>query len=202
MSDKEKPLPQPPTTPFGRKKRAGQGEGDTPLIADQLAVAAAQGKLDEYIKQTMPDNEYSKALTMMMMGMSGMMPLGNFAPPPDKDKQPSAPAEQEESPRVGEAAPEPPDDVLRAINSADVKGLTDLLQREYRKINPDAGPIPDTVAPAPPEASPAPGGRQGLEKAVVDQLVAISTENGVTVDWLILRAMKLYAQEYAKTGRL
>jgi 3-polyprenyl-4-hydroxybenzoate decarboxylase len=30
----------------------------------------------------------------------------------------------------------------------------------------------------------------------------IASENHVTVDWIIMRALKLYLEEYRKTGRL
>ena len=38
-----------------------------------MAQAAAEGKLDEFLKQEMPDNEYARNLASMMMGMTGMM---------------------------------------------------------------------------------------------------------------------------------
>jgi hypothetical protein len=171
-------------------------------MADQLVMAMAEGKLDEFIKKEMPDNEYSKALTMMMMGMTGMtgmMPPGGFAPPAEEKKPATGP--DEATPPESASAAQPPEDVLKAVHSADVKGLTGLLQREYIKMNPGAEPA-DTAAPARSGEKPAPGTPQGMEKALVDQLVSISEENGVTVDWLIMRAMKLYVQEYGKTGRL
>jgi len=33
-------------------------------------------------------------------------------------------------------------------------------------------------------------------------LLQIAEDNSVSVDWLILRAIKVYVQEYQKTGRL
>jgi hypothetical protein len=77
-SDKEKPLPKPPTSAFGRKERPDQ-EDQTTLLADRMAAAMAEGKLDEFLKQEMPDNEYARNLATMMMGMTGMMPAGGAA---------------------------------------------------------------------------------------------------------------------------
>jgi len=74
MSEKERPLPKPPTTPFGRKRPFEEKEDNAPLMADRLAAAMAEGTLDEFMKQELPDNEHARTLAMMMMGMSGMMP--------------------------------------------------------------------------------------------------------------------------------
>ena len=41
-----------------------------------------------------------------------------------------------------------------------------------------------------------------IDKEMIDALVQIASENSVTVDWIILRAIKLYVQEYQKTGKL
>jgi hypothetical protein len=72
--NKEKPLPKPRKAAFGRKKQFGQEEGQDALLADRLAAAMAEGKLEEFLKQEMPDNEYARSLATMMMGMTGMMP--------------------------------------------------------------------------------------------------------------------------------
>ncbi len=97
MSDtkKEKPLPKPPHTAFGRKKPAEHEEGDT-LLADRLAAAMAEGKIEEFLKQEMPDNEYARNLTSMMMGMTGMLPIGGAETAP----QPSPPRTKERPRRM------------------------------------------------------------------------------------------------------
>jgi hypothetical protein len=41
-----------------------------------------------------------------------------------------------------------------------------------------------------------------IDKDVIDALIQIASDNSVTLDWIILRAIKLYVQEYQKTGRL
>jgi hypothetical protein len=74
MSKKEKPLPTPPGTPFGGKKRYKVDEGKEPLMANEMAQAMAEGRLEEYLQNELPDSEYARKLTEMMMGMTGMMP--------------------------------------------------------------------------------------------------------------------------------
>jgi hypothetical protein len=37
---------------------------------------------------------------------------------------------------------------------------------------------------------------------LIDALIQIARDNSVTVDWLILRAIKVYVHEYQKTGKL
>jgi hypothetical protein len=49
MSKEERALPKPGKTPFSRKRREEEGQDDL-LIADQMAMAAAEGKLDEYLE--------------------------------------------------------------------------------------------------------------------------------------------------------
>ena len=112
MSDKERPLPKPPNKAFGRKNNFEQGEDQSSLLADRMAAAAAEGKLDEFLKQEMPDNEYARNLANMMMGMTGMMPGGM----PGMGMNPG-PAKQEErqGPTGEAAATEVPEDVRTAI---------------------------------------------------------------------------------------
>src|SRR6266540_6002203 len=76
MADKDKPLPKPPNKAFGNKKRFEEEDDQSTLIADRMAAAMAEGKLDEFIKQELPDNEYARNLVSMMMGMTGMLPMG------------------------------------------------------------------------------------------------------------------------------
>ena len=136
MSDskKEKPLPKPPHTAFGRKKPAELREEDGPLLADRLAAAMAEGRVEDFLKQELPDNEYARSLTSMMMGMTGMMPMAGTetAPrPPEKTGQ-TAPAE------TAAPAEELPEDIRAAVQGGDVKGLTDLLRREHRDVHRDS----------------------------------------------------------------
>ena len=200
MSEKERPLPQPPSTPFGLKKRFEQPGEDSPLVADQLAMAMAEGKLDEYIEQEMPDNEHARKLAMMMMGMSGM---ADTVPPAKKD---AAEKPEEESNEVLPEAKvpfQPPEDLVKAAVDGDVKGLMEILHREYEKINPRSIlSEAHSGTPADKRSAAEQGTTPAVEKEIVDALAAIADENSLTMDWLILRAMKLYVQEYKKTGRL
>lgn len=192
-SKKEKPLPKPPHTAFGRKKPGEPREEEGTLLADRLAEAMAQGKVEDFLKQELPDNEYARSLTSMMMGMTGMMPTSGEA------KAPQSPGKTGQAVPREDAAPtkELPEDVRAAIQGGDVKGLTDLLRREHRKRMPDAenAPVEEPVSPPMP-AQPA------IDKDLIDALIKIAGENGVTLDWMILRAIRLYVQDYGKTGRL
>lgn len=143
MSKKEKPLPIPPNSPIGRKKGFMQNEEEEPLMADQIAKAIAEGKLEEFLQNKMPDNEYAKALTMMMLKMTGMSPSEGL---------PSEIEEKSEKPST-----------IQPSNSPDL-------------------PI--------------------IEKDTLDQLNKIASENNVNLDWIVLRALRVYVQEYLKTGRL
>ena len=198
MSQNEKPLPKPPSTPFTRKRAGQHGEEQEPLTADRMAQAMAEGKLDEFLQKEMPDNEAARKMATMMMGMTGMMPMGG---PP---MMPSTPAPAS-SPEVNTAdqIPTPgdvPEDVRKAIESGDVKGLKELLRREYLKRTPGAtfDANEETAAPAPPQAS----GMPTIDKELIDAMIGIAKENSVTMDWIILRAIKVYVEEYRKTGKL
>ncbi len=187
MAEKEKPLPRPPRTPFG-KKRTPSEEGDPGLTADRMAEAAALGKLEEYLERELPDSEQARALARMMMGMTGMMPAG--APAPHNKESTS-----ERSGR--EALSMPPEDVLKAIEGSDVQGLMGLLRREYEKRNPGADTSPEGK-----RASTQPSGMPMIDKELIDEMIRIASDNNVTLDWVLLRAIKVYAEEYKKTGKL
>ena len=45
-------------------------------------------------------------------------------------------------------------------------------------------------------------GMPTIDKDLIDAMVQIAKDNSVTMDWMILRAIKVYIQEYQKTGRL
>lgn len=212
MSEQEKPLPKPPTTPFGRKKRYEQPEPEQPLMADRLAMAMAEGTLDEYLQKEVYDNEYAKALTMMMMGMTGLVPPGvapgagqglgqergegGAAEAPSEGSGEAAPTTE---PPAAHAAPAaPPEDLIAATLSGDVKNVMELLYREHKKLNPDSA----FAAPQAEETTSGLLAQSPEEKEIIDQLVAIAGQNSLPLDWVILRALKLYIQEYGKTGRL
>lgn len=198
MSEKDKSLPKPPSTPFGIKKRFEQPGDESMLISDKLAMAMAEGKLEEYIKEEMSDNEQARKLTMMMMSMTGMAEMmpHDLAPAAMKDSEEKPAAESSDAGSESKNNRQPPDDLVKAALDGDVKGLMDMLRREHEKINPGAADSVSAVLDTGRVAAPA------VEKEVVEALAGIADENSLTMDWLILRALKLYVQEYKKTGRL
>jgi hypothetical protein len=166
-----------------------------------MAQAAAAGRLEEFLQHEIPAGDHARNLAMMMMGMSGMMPGDLPAAPP------SAPA-AETGPQpegIGDAASaQPPPEVLRAVGAGDVAGLMGLLRAEHAKRNPECAaaeaPAPHGPAPGAPAA---PGAaRPGIDAALVDELIRIAAGNDVSVDWLMLRAVKLYVEDFRRTGRL
>jgi len=200
MSQNEKPLPKPTSTPFTRKRVGQHNDEQEPLTADRMAQAIAEGKLDEFLQQEMPDNEAARKMATMMMGMTGMMPMGgpSMAPTSPTQEQPSPSREVNPAEQISSAG-EVPEDVRKAIESGDVKGLKELLRREYLKRTPGATfDTSEEAAAPPPQASVMPV----IDKELIDAMIQIAKENSVTMDWMILRAIKVYVEEYRKTGKL
>ena len=73
MPESDRPLPTPPRSRFGRDsgEEAGSASG---MISDRMALAAAEGRLEEFLQHEIPEGDHARSLAMMMMGMSGMMP--------------------------------------------------------------------------------------------------------------------------------
>ncbi len=197
MSGKERPLPKPPRTPFGRRRPEEDEEG-APLMADRMAAAMAEGKLEEFMKEEMPDNDYARTLAAMMMGMTGMMPPGGV-PAASGEGAGARPGESEETKPLEEttSAVQPPEDVIDTARAGDVKGMMDILVREHRKRMRDAEAEPEEE-----EKADETSGLSEVERETLNQLIRIASENNVSVDWTILRALKLYILEYQKSGRL
>ncbi len=162
-------------------------------MADKMAEAAALGKLDEYLERELPDSEEARALARMMMGMTGMMPAGATPLKPEQEIA-AGPAR--------EPAADVSPDVMKAVHGGDVKGLMDILRKEHGKRSPAAetGPPPGVAAVSPAEPGDQP--QPAIDKELIDALIRIAADNGVTLDWIILRAIKVYVEEYRKTGRL
>ncbi len=197
MSNKEKPLPKPPGTPFGGKKRFEHEEEQASLLADRMAAAAAEGKLEEFLEKELPGSEQARTLARMMLGMTGMMPSGDQPPSPPRGKTegPLSPegGAAEQTPSPGEI----PGDVAKAIQGGDVKGLMDLLRREHQKRTSGAETVPGEEVPASRSVD-----QPAIDKDIIDALIRIASDNSVTLDWLILRAIRVYVEEYRKTGKL
>ncbi len=194
MSKKEKPLPKPPTKAFGRKNNFEQPDEQSSLLADRMAAAAAEGKLDEFLKQEMPDNDYARNLASMMMGMTGMAGGERTSLSEKRGQQHGEQGPEEKE----KPAADVPDDVRTAILGGDVQNVMELLRREHQKRNPDAEietPV-ERVEPSSPADKPV------IDQEIINALVQIASDNSVTLDWIILRAIKQYVQEYQKTGKL
>jgi len=195
MSEKENPLPKPPKTPFGRRRAEEDEEQPRqPLMADRMAMAMAEGRLDEFMKENLPDNEQARQLAMMMMSMTGMTGMM----PPDRESSAKAPADnQHEHGQDADQETRVPEDVMKAVHAGDMHQLMELLRREHQKRTGSDVPSPPPVEETGFNTSPA-----GIEKEVLDRMLEIAAANNVTLDWLILRAMKVYVEEYRKTGKL
>lgn len=198
MSKKDKPLPKPPSTPFGRKKHFDDNEGTEPLMADQMAVAMSQGKLEEYLEREMPDNEHARKLAEMMMGMTGIMAPGKSAGRSFPKKEETSQMSQPEKPGVEPASVQPPADLVSAVQSGDVTSLMNILKREHNRRH----GLPDEKVQDTKKESAHEPDQAVFEKEVIERLITIASDNNLTLDWIFFRALKRYVEEYKKTGNL
>ena len=197
MSKKERDLPKPGKTPFSKKRFEDKGQEDL-IMADEMAIAAAEGKLDEYIEQEIPGGEYAKKLAMMMMGMTGVLPPeGGLSV--NKEGRSSS-SESTETTRTEESVPgsDVPTDVLNAVHSGDVEKLKELLAREKQRRDPGSAEEPMEESDVQQKPQP----KTAIEKDMLEALFKIASENSLSIDWLVARALKLYLDEYQRTGRL
>ncbi|MDA8156415.1 MAG: hypothetical protein M0Z52_08195 [Actinomycetota bacterium] len=199
MPRKGRPLPEPP-----RGKMFGESAGGGGLIFDRLQEAAAEGKLEKFIHDNIPGGGYAQKLTEMMMGMSGMPVTG--MPPSGKP----------EAKEGGAAKGKVPTDVLQAVREGNVGTLQGLLKREHEKHEVTAGMAAGVIAGGKGakkkkgKAEDAMAGQANaaqftgslVEKEVIDSLMEIAVDNGLQMDWLIMRALKLYVKKYQETGQL
>lgn len=188
MSKNNRQLPKPPKTPFGRNKRFEQNKGNPPLLADAMAMAEAAGKLEEFIQREIPDNDQARKLAEMMMGMTGMMPSGELSMGHNDHKR--RPAQKNEDVTLS-------DDIMKSVMSGNTDDVIQLLKREYKKRNPDSK---GTDSRNDPIASS--HGLSPQEQEVLLELNEIAAVNNVSIDWLVLRALKVYVLEYQKSGKL
>lgn len=196
MSKKDRELPKPKKTPFGRNKHENEGQDDL-LMADRMALAAAEGRLNEYLEQEIPEGEYARKLTTMMMGMTGILPQEGLSAD-DKQKSLSSEAAQAGAVSEGCVAPAVPEDVAEAARAGDVEALKELLAREKQKRKSGQADLyEDVQKPDQPQTSPS-----MIDKDMLDAMIKVAFDNKVSVDWLMARAMKLYLEQYKKTGQL
>jgi hypothetical protein len=195
MARKQKPLPTPPSTPFARKRPFEENETTEPLMTDRMAKAMADGTLEEFLKKELPDNEHARKLADMMMGMTGILPSEGFSRKPVPKKE--ACSEKPDAARH-DSAIQPPEDVVNAVKSADVKGLMELLKREHTKLQGGKDESDDK------EKKDAESVRDQavIEKEVIEHFTGIASDNNLSLDWLFFRALKRYVEEYQITGNL
>ena len=103
--------------------------------------------------------------------------------------------DDKKSPEHSEALQQ--EDILKAVEAGDVKSLKELLEREHRKRMPDA-----IVSPISEENTARFLGQPGIEKDLFDSILKIASDNNLTPDWVLIRALKAYVREYQRTGRL
>ncbi len=204
MSDKEKPLPKPPGTPFGRNRNFGEGEKQEPLMADRMAMSMAEGKLEDFIQRELPDNDSARKLAEMMMGMTGMLPPEGFSGKSGPEKEAPPEKSRKAKPDKQPPAMKPPEDVINAVKEADVEGLVELLKREQKKLSPESGTETEDKEKAEKEKADSPDAPNpaSIEKEVIVQLMKIASDNNLTLDWIFFRALKKFVQEYQRTGNL
>ncbi|UCE79511.1 MAG: hypothetical protein JSV13_02450 [Nitrospiraceae bacterium] len=196
MTKKDRPLPKPPKTPFGTKKFFEEHKSDNALMFDRMARALVDGTMNEFIQQELPDSLYGRKLTELMMGLMGMMPIHGLNDD-SKDQKGMSVTDRTAGGETEPHSHEPPEDVQRAVQSGDVKLLMELLHREHKKR------MPDTTS----ELSLDKDDHRSQEhladnRNLLDHMIAIAAEHGVSQEWLLMRAMRLYIDAYNRTGRL
>lgn len=186
MPQEERPLPKPPQHgKFGEEQ-----ENPAPVLADKIAEAMAMGNLEEFMDSEIPDTEQARSLVSMMMGMTGMLPPGGLK---DAEAEKSPVLSSGEASEETPSAPEPPQEIHEAAQAADMETLVDLLKREQgKRLNDQAETACDEKK----------GVAAAIGREEIDKLLGIASDNNLSPDWVILRALRLYIREYEKTGRL
>ncbi len=204
MTDNEqqgRPLPTPPKTPFGgnRWNLAGEGLNEDPLLADKLAMAAAEGKIESFINSNIPDSDQARALAMMMLSMSGMADLCKSSEAFSKNHSEIKSEDVLKSADNKTLEVYNSEDICRAVQSGDIHKVKEMLKEEYTKRY--AMPQEDDSS-RPQDESAVKMQPTRQEQELIDKLSAIASENNTNIDWLIMRALKFYIAEYERTGRL
>ncbi len=207
MPKDKKPLPTPPGP--GRKRRSEEDPPDEPLIADKMGMAMVTGDLDKFMKEEFEGSENAHKLASMMMGMSGMAP-GGITPkgitPKGITPQGATTPPEEEQVTSGEPPSAPPsEEIMKAAMSGDSKGLAEMLKKEHLRRQGAGADVSEEKpsemkepAAEPSQASP----EAAMEKEVLVKLMKIASENNVSIDWVINRALKLYVRDFEATGRV
>jgi hypothetical protein len=198
MAKKQKPLPKPLSTPFGRKRSFEKNDIGETLIADRMAKAMADGTLEKFLQKELPDNEHARKLAHMMMGMTGMMPPQGISAHAGKDRRDISELSGRKHHEAISPATEPPEDVMNAVKNADVKGLMVLLKREYKKQRGSKEGSVDEKN----KNTTSFRDQAVIDKETIEHLIKIASDNNLSFDWLFFRALKRYVDEYQKTGNL
>jgi hypothetical protein len=200
MSDANRPLPTPPRQRFG----AARGDDETAggLTADRIAQAAAEGRLEQFLQSGIPEGEHARNLALMMLGISGVTP----APAPVGPASATSEMGTVDAGAAGAPAGPLPPELLAAAREGDVAGLVSLLRAEHGRRTGEpapehAEPPGQAIAPATDAAAPA-AAHPTIDAALVDELVRVAADSDVSVDWLVLRAVRFYLEEHRRSGRL
>jgi hypothetical protein len=183
MPKKKSPLPIPPGSAFGPRKRLRGKPEDESLLADKMALALSQGRLNDFLAEEFPGNENARKLADVMMQMTGMAPTARPATPPERPRKGKRGATGKEPP--GAANPS-------ATETAET--LASLLGGTRKEDAERAGTTRGEAG--------GPGVEAFLDKDVIDTLMKIAEENKVSIDWVMARALRLYARDYITTGRI
>jgi hypothetical protein len=183
MPKKKSPLPTPPGSAFGPRKRLrGEPEGEN-LLADKMALALSQGNLNEFLAEEFPGNENARKLANVMMQMTGMAPTARPAPPLEKPQKGKRRAQGKKAAGA-----------VRPSAAEDAEKLASLLGGTRNEEAERAGTTRGEGA--------GPGVEAFLDKDVIDTLMKVAEENRVSIDWVMARALRLYARDYITTGRI
>ncbi len=94
---------------------------------------------------------------------------------------------------------------MKAAMSGDSKGLAEMLKKEHLRRQGAGADVseekPSQMQDPVKEESQAPADA-AMEKEVLEKLMKIASENNVSIDWVINRALKLYVRDYEGTGRV
>lgn len=186
MPKKRKDLPEPPRGPFGRRRPSGEGT-EAPRTADLLAEAMMKGRVEEFMEEEFGDVPRAKELAMMMLGATGMMPA---SPKSKAEGKASGIKPAGTHGKKAKKPPEAPKEVLEAAEKGDVETLGKLLADALGEHS--GGKAPRKKVP----------GEPNFDKADIDTILEIAAKNNVSADWVLARAIKLYARDYRATGRI
>lgn len=184
MPKREKQLPRPKRTPFGVVRDHDNDGGETPLTADRMMLAMSQGKLDEFLDSELHGNQYARALADMMMGMTGMLPSFNAT---QSIKQGDSLSNAGQPAGFGEP-------------SGGSEEVSSILKKQFEEGRPSPATPSSGDSSFHPELQ---GSMPGsIDKQTLEDFMNIAKENHLSIDWLMLRAVRLFVQDYKKTGRL